>query len=218
MSDTLNQGCFAMPEPFFGSHQFRRKLVEVGSTKVLEFASLEQIPHAFLWIEFWSIARQSLQMNPFGCALCQKILDDPATMNAGPIPNDQQFPRDLAQKHLQKANHAWSFVRMIVHLHEQPPIHRQAPYRGKVITGQFDRQHGRLSDRRVGSYRHGQQIKGRLIYENDCAFFLFGLFFSSTQWWSRHTWIACSSRWVARVSGFCRLCLMAERRRPQWVG
>ncbi len=218
MSDTLDQGGFAMPEPFFGSHQFPRQLIKIGSTKVLEFASLEQIPHAFLWIEFGCVARQSLPMNPFGCALRQEIFDGLRAMDARPIPDDQQLARNLAQEHLQKASHIRSFLRMILRLHEQPPIPGQTSDHGKVITGQFDGQHGRLSDRRGGSDSQGEQVKSRLIYENDRAFFLCGLFFSSTEWWSRHTWIACSSRWLARVAGFCRLCLMAERRRPQWVG
>ncbi len=48
MSDTLTQDRFAMPEPFPGTHQFGAELLEIGSTKVLEFAPLEQIPHALL--------------------------------------------------------------------------------------------------------------------------------------------------------------------------
>jgi hypothetical protein len=45
---TLTKNGFAMPEPFPGTHQFGRELMEVGSTKVREFAPLEHIPHAFL--------------------------------------------------------------------------------------------------------------------------------------------------------------------------
>ena len=43
MGDTLAQDCFPMPEPFLGTHQFRAEVLEVGSTKVLEFTPLEQI-------------------------------------------------------------------------------------------------------------------------------------------------------------------------------
>ena len=48
MGDTLAQDRFAMPEPFLGAHQCCAELIEVGSTKVLKFAPLEQIPHPFL--------------------------------------------------------------------------------------------------------------------------------------------------------------------------
>ena len=68
MGDTLAQDRFPMPEPFL--------------TKVLEFAPLEQIPHAFLRIEFWCVARQALQMDAFSTALCQKILDSLAAVDA----------------------------------------------------------------------------------------------------------------------------------------
>ncbi len=51
MSNTLTKNAFAMPEPFLGSQQFRSELLEIKSTKVLEFAPLEQIPHPFLRIQ-----------------------------------------------------------------------------------------------------------------------------------------------------------------------
>ena len=45
MGDTLTKNGFAMPEPLLGAHQLKGKLLEIVSAKVLEFASLEQIPH-----------------------------------------------------------------------------------------------------------------------------------------------------------------------------
>jgi len=43
MSDTLTKNRFAVPEPFLSTHQFCAELLEIGSTKVLEFTPLEQI-------------------------------------------------------------------------------------------------------------------------------------------------------------------------------
>lgn len=51
MGETVAQTGFAMPEPFFGMEQFRAKLHEIGSTKIFEFAPLEQIPHPFLRVQ-----------------------------------------------------------------------------------------------------------------------------------------------------------------------
>src|SRR5579885_2455383 len=98
MGDTLAQDRFAMPEPFLGPHQFSLKLSEISNTKVLEFAPLEQIPHALLRIEFWCIPRQALQMEAFGSARGQKILDGLRKMNARPIPDNQELAGELAQQ------------------------------------------------------------------------------------------------------------------------
>ena len=45
MGDTLTKNRFAVPEPFLGTHQFCAELLEIGSTKILEFTPLEQVPH-----------------------------------------------------------------------------------------------------------------------------------------------------------------------------
>ena len=109
MGDTLAQGGFAMPEPFLGAYQFGAKLLEVNSTKIFEFAPLEQIPHSLLGIEFWRIARQLLQMDAFGSPLGQKRFDSLRAMNARPIPDDQQLAWDLAQEQVQELHHIWPF-------------------------------------------------------------------------------------------------------------
>src|SRR6266700_4218297 len=114
MGDTLAQDRFTMSEPFLGAQQFCAELLEVGSTKVFQFAPLEQIPHPFLGIQFWSVARPAFQMDALGSALGQKILDGPRAMNARAIPDDQQVARDLAQKQVQEAHHIWSFERMVL--------------------------------------------------------------------------------------------------------
>src|SRR5258708_37866924 len=110
MSEALAKNGFAMPEPFFGAHQLSAELTKVGSTKVFEFAPFEQIPHPFLRIQLWGIARQPFQMNTLGSPSRQKLFDHVRAMNAGSIPNDQQFAGDLTLKHLQKAHGIRSFV------------------------------------------------------------------------------------------------------------
>ncbi len=113
MGDTLAQDRFPMPEPFLGPHHFCLKLIEISSTKVLEFPPLEHIPHALLWIQFRCIARQALHMDAFGSACGQKNLDGLRAMNARPIPDDQQQALELAQEQLQEAHHVWALEGMI---------------------------------------------------------------------------------------------------------
>jgi hypothetical protein len=51
VGETLDKDLFAMPQAFFGETQLLPNLIEVLTTKVFEFASLEQIPNTFLWIK-----------------------------------------------------------------------------------------------------------------------------------------------------------------------
>src|SRR5512144_138927 len=207
-----------MPEPLLSTHQLCGKLPEIGSTKVLEFASLEQIPHPFLWVQLRSIARQLLQMDAFGSPVSRKLFHRLTTMNGSAIPDDQQFAWELAQEQLQEPHDIWPLVGTVLNVHDQSSIHGEATDGAEMITGQFDLQHRRLSDRGVGPHRHGQQIKSRLVYKDDGALFRCGLFFSSTERWSRHSLMAASSRWLARATGFCWLDLSLQRRREQCVG
>src|SRR5579884_367260 len=151
MGDTLTQDRFAMPEPFLGPHQFRLKLLEIDSTKVLEFAPLEQIPHALLWIEFGCRARQTLQMNAFGSALSQKIFDGLRAMNARSIPDDQELAWDLAQQQLQEPHHIRPFERVVLNVHDQTPVQGEAADSREVIASQGNLQDRCLSHRGRGA-------------------------------------------------------------------
>lgn len=218
MSNTLDQSGFAMPQAFFGSLQLQCKLLGILHTKVFQFASLEQIPYPFLRIQFRRIPWQALQMNAFGSPCAQKVFDDMTAMNRSPIPNDQQFARDFAQKQLQKAYDISPFVRMILDLHEQSSRERQPSHCRKVIASQWNGQDGGLTHWRIRAYSHRQQVKRRLVYKDDGTLFFLRLFFNSATRCSRQVWIAWASRWLARLSGFWTLCLIALRRRLQWVG
>ena|SRR5215469_2478020 len=108
MNETVTKCLLAMPEPRTGKHQGVLKLSEVLATHILEFTPFEQIPDAFLWIELGCISRQAFQVNTSGGTGRQKVFDRLAVMDGGTIPDEQQFPRDLAQKLLEKAHHIWS--------------------------------------------------------------------------------------------------------------
>lgn len=157
-------------------------------------------------------------MNACGCPFAQKLFDDVRAMNGRTVPDDQQLARDLAQKPLQKAHDIWPFVRVILHVQEQPSIWRQPPNRREMVTGQRHGQDGCLPNWRIGAHGHRQEIKRRLVYTDDGTRFLFCLFFNSATRCSCQVWIAWASCWLARLSGFWTLCLIACRRRLQWVG
>src|SRR5579883_3290128 len=211
MSDTLDQRGSAMPQAFGSSSHLQRKVRQVLNTKVFQFASLEQIPHPFLRIQLWRISRQAFQMNALGTSRAQKVFDDTRAMNGSTIPNDQQFARNLTLKEAQKAHDIWPFVRMVLQPHEHPPIWRQTADSRKVIVGQGNRQNGRLTHWRIRAHSQRQEIKRRLVSKDNGTLFFLRLFFNSVTRCSRHVWIACASCWLARLSGFWTLCLIACR-------
>src|SRR5450755_253304 len=101
MGETLAKDRFTMPEPFFGATQVQGDMLDIETTKVLEFDTLKEIPDAFLWVEFRGIGRQAFQMDAFGSALRQKIFDGLTSVNRGSIPDDEQLTRDLTLEQLQ---------------------------------------------------------------------------------------------------------------------
>lgn len=207
-----------MSQPFFGPTQLHLNLLHLKTTNILEFDSFEQIPDPLLRIQLGSIGRQTLQMDTLGSTAAQEIFDGLTAMNRSTIPDHQQFARDLTGEQLQKANNIWTFIRMVLGLHEQSPFRGNPTHGRKMVMGQFDAQDGRFASRCIGAYRHRQEVKGRLIDKDYRAFFLFRLFFNSGQRCSFQVWMAISSRWLAFWMGFCRLCLMPRRRRLQWAG
>lgn len=180
MGETLAKNRSAMPEPFFGATQLPLDVLHVETTNILEFDALEQIPHAFLRIEFRRVPGQTFEVNAFGSPMRQKVFDRLTAMNGGSIPDHQQFAGDLAGKYLQKAHDFWAFVRMVLGLHEDLPIWGNAPNGREMVTSQFDAQDGRLPNRCVGSHCHWQEVKTGLIHKDYRALFVFGLFFSSS--------------------------------------
>ncbi len=99
-----------MPQPFLGTAQLRLDLLHLKTTNILQFNTLEQVPDAFLRIEFWRISWQALEMDAFGSPFCQKDFDGLTAMNARSVPDHQQFAGDLAQEELQEVDHIRPFV------------------------------------------------------------------------------------------------------------
>ena len=96
MSETLSQHGTPMSQTFFGPSKLLGHLGHISAAEILEFATFEQIPDSFLRIEFGRIARQALQMEPFGRPALQKGFDHVRPMDRRAIPNHQQLARDSA--------------------------------------------------------------------------------------------------------------------------
>ena len=79
-----------------GSSKLLGHVGDISTADVLELGSLEQIPHALLWVEFGRIPRQALQMELFGCPALQKVFDYFRPMDRRAIP-DHSAPWFSAQ-------------------------------------------------------------------------------------------------------------------------
>ena len=109
---------------------------------------------------------------------------------------------------------------------EGPGLHRdQQVARGsdpadhrEMISCQRHPQHGRLAPWRVTPHDARQQVEPGLVYPDDNPAFGSALFLSSGQRSPYHTAIACSSRWVARMIGFCGVQPRWAKIRLTWAG
>ncbi len=98
MKKTRLKKLLSMAEAFFGPHQGQAQVREALTAQVFQLPAFEQVPDAFLWIQFGSITRKTLQMESLGGASSQKFLDLFRAVDRGPVPNDQELAADLAQE------------------------------------------------------------------------------------------------------------------------
>lgn len=218
MGETLAKDRLAMSQPFFGEQYFPSEVLPVQTTNILELDAFEQIPDAFLRVEFWGVSRQLLQMNPCGSTFPEIIFDWLAAMNGGSVPDHEQLASNLTREQLQEANHIGTFVGVVLVLHDDLSFGGDAAHHRKMIACQLHFQDGRLADRCIGPHKHRQEIKRRLIHKDYRPVFLRSLFFRAGHRSAFQAAMAASSRWLAFSMGFCRLCFKVRRRRLQWAG
>jgi len=85
------------------------------------------------------MAWQAYQMDAFGSAMSQEILDHSAAVDWGIVPDDEQFARDEAHLMLQKTDHSMTSKALALHLHVQLAIWCDAANGKQVIVGQVAR-------------------------------------------------------------------------------
>src|ERR671912_1515202 len=134
-------------------------------------------------------------------------------MYRGAVPYDEQLAGDLTHQMLQEAHRVLSLEGPILLPHVELAFESDGAHRRKVISGEILLQNGRLSYRGVGANHHGQQVEARLISEHYSPALLQGPFFREGHRSSFQRSMASSSRWFARLLGFCKLCLKAFSKR-----
>jgi hypothetical protein len=149
---------------------------------------------------------------------CPRWIGAPSQMCCAPLRDHQQLPRDVAQQVAQKPHHSRCVERARLHLLQQPAVVRQAPDDRQMVARERDAQDRRLAPWRVGAHRGGQQVEGRLVYPDDGSAFCDGFFLSAGRRCAAQSVMAASSRWAARVIGFCTDQPIRRSRRLTWAG
>ena len=81
-----------------GEAKVASELGEILAADVAQLHALEIAPDALVRVEVWSVARERLQADTSGATLSQEVLDRLATMDRGPIPDDQELAGDVAEQ------------------------------------------------------------------------------------------------------------------------
>lgn len=157
-----------------GEVQLPAQLVEVATAAVLQLTALEQVPDAFVRIEFRSVGGQAFEVQPLSGALREELLHRLAAMDRRAIPNHEQLAAHLPQQLAEKADDRGSAKGLLLDVREEAPVRCEGADHGEVVMGERGAQDRRLADRRVGAGDEGQQVETRLVYEEDRAVLLMG--------------------------------------------
>jgi len=160
------------------------------------------MPDALVRIQVRSVARQLRQLEPCRGPLRQEVLDGLRAMDRRPIPDHQQFARNLAQEMLQELDDLGAPERALADLEEEPSIVGETADDGEMLAGTRHPEDRCLAPRGIGPHQARQQIEARLVYPDDGTPLALGFAKSAGQRSRHHSRMAASLRWVARRIGF----------------
>src|SRR5258707_8979492 len=109
-------------QPLFGAPQRAVEFREVLATEVAQLATFQVVPDPFDRVEIRRVARKLLQMDAFGGASSQEVLDGLAAVNGGSIPDDEEFAAHLAHDQAQETDHLDAVIGPRLGLQVQAPV------------------------------------------------------------------------------------------------
>src|SRR4051794_30410563 len=167
LGDAATEDLVLVAEPLDGPARFKPQLVQIGAAEVAQLDVLEIVPDALVRIQVRGVARQLLQLEARRGPLCQEVLDRPGAMDRRPIPDHEQFARNLAQETLQKLDDLGAPKRALADLEQEPPLVGEAADDRQMLAGPGHPKERRLASRGVGAHQARQQIEAGLVYPND---------------------------------------------------
>src|SRR3972149_9353342 len=112
---------------------------------------------------------------------------------------------------LEKPNDIRAAIGALLRVQQHAAGGRDRADHRQVILAQRRAQDRGLPLRRIGVHDERQEVEARLVYPDDGALFLLGLFLITGHRSVRQAAMAFSSRWLARRIGFCTLPPIARR-------
>ena len=190
------------------------KVMQVRAAHVPQLNAFEIGPDALVRVEIGCVARQLLQLEPFGSALSQEVFDRLTAMDRRPIPEHQELAGQVSQEVAQEQHHIWTAEGVILDLQQQAPSRRDAADDRQMVARQREAQRWWVAAWGEAPHHRWQEIEARLIDPDDGAALTYRPLFSAGQRSDHHCLIAPSLRWVARRKGFCGVQPAARKRLP----
>lgn len=190
----------------FSGH-FGEQVIEIVQTGVRQIMAA-QSPDSFIGIEFRGIRRKRFEMQP-GKAPTQRA-NRLALVLPAVVPQHDDRPSQMAQEMTQKRDRLALLNVLPMDLVVQPNVsllgtHRNGRDDRELLARRAVCQDWRLTDRCPGPRDTGNQLKARLVQEDQMGLQACNFFFTRGHAWVFHRAIAAASRSIARRSGFCTL-------------
>ena len=163
------------------------------------------IPHAFIWVQFWSISRKGHQVQTRGAS--KKLLHRIPAMNLAIIEQNNQVAWYLSQELVEECRDFFAMDIVLVELTVQGTTKALRTYRNSRNSGNpvmaIPMDHNRcFSHRTPGLADRGNQEEARFVDKDEMGCQPRGVFFTRGQTDRFHASMAASSRSKARRSGF----------------
>jgi hypothetical protein len=192
--ETAFENAWFSSHPFHGTAEFAAQVRDIEATHVAQLDAFELLPEPLARIEFGSIGRQTLHMQPLCCPIREELSDGMATVDGSAIPDDDQAAGNLAQQVFQEGHHVRRVDRVVLAVEVQLARRRQGADGREMIARPPLAQDGCLPHRRIGAHHTGQGIEARFIYEEEALLLDLCPLLMASQVSSRQCAIAASSR------------------------
>jgi hypothetical protein len=175
------------------------QLPPVFGTEIRQLVLLEVAPDVFGRVQFGRVGRQVLQGNSLA-QRADEVMDLPTAVDAGPIPDNQQSPRQLSQQMTQKLNHLGAADGAVEELKIEV-ADGQAGHDRELLPVEMVLQHGRAASRRPSAHPVRLLAQPALVNKNDQPAFAERFFLMSGQRCRFQRPMARSFRSKARPTG-----------------
>lgn len=94
-----------LPKPLACGPELLAEFAKISAAEVSHLNTLDMAPNPLFGIKLGSISWKPLQVDTSSCSLTQELLDQLASVNHGPIPDNEQFARNVAQQMFEEGDH-----------------------------------------------------------------------------------------------------------------